>query len=463
MGMRSRYLAVVVLAAAAAALAAGAAHATPFQPASDDVLFTPLSRHDVQQAPTCQNGLLCYTPQMIQQAYDFPKGRSAPTGAGETVVVVTAYGSPFLEADVALFNGQFGLPPATIVPFPQQTVLAPDGSGDVGHWALETTLDVEAVHATAPGARIVLAVAANDDTSNVAEVEREVSAAYPDAIIVQSFGIDEAGPISDPDAMTVMDKVFASQALHGGSVVAAAGDYGATGLAPFYGFEPVPVAGYPASSPLVLSVGGTQGNPYPGGLWNRGRYGREQVWNEVFSDGSAGAGGGGPSVVYPKPLWQLGIVAGSGRATPDVAYDAASNGGIIICFQGTFGVIGGTSASAPQWAGILALANELRARAHRPQVGLVTPLLYLLARDRSTYKQDFHDITVGTNSIFGADSGVPGFAAGPGYDYPTGLGTPDVARLLDDLAGRDALFNRLGDLLTSHGHRHGRVSFRPGR
>jgi hypothetical protein len=94
----------------------------------------------------------------------------------------------------------------------------------------------------------------------------------------------------------------------------------------------------------------------------------------------------------------------------------------------------------------------------------VTPLLYLLARDKSTYKQDFHDITVGSNSIFGADSGVPGFAAGKGYDYPTGLGTPDVARLLDDLSGRDASFLRFGDLLTSHGRgKNDHVRFAPGR
>jgi hypothetical protein len=93
----------------------------------------------------------------------------------------------------------------------------------------------------------------------------------------------------------------------------------------------------------------------------------------------------------------------------------------------------------------------------------VTPLLYLLARDRSAYRQDFHDITVGSNSIYGADSGAPGFLAGRGYDYPTGLGTPDVARLLNDLAGRDVLRLRLDDLLTSHGHGNGHARFRPGR
>ena len=95
-------------------------------------------------------------------------------------------------------------------------------------------------------------------------------------------------------------------------------------------------------------------------------------------------------------------------------------------------------------------------------MGLATPLLYLLARDRSTYRQDFHDITTGSNIFLGPDSGLPGFYAGPGYDYPTGLGTPDVARLIKDLAGRGSFFLRFGDLLTSHGHGKGRVQFGPG-
>ena len=462
--MRLRHLTVVALVAAVAALAAGAARATPFQPAAGGLPFTPLTKHDVQQAPTCQNDFVCYPPQLIEDAYDFPNGRSAPTGAGETIVVVVAYGSPFLQLDVAAFDDQFGLSAATIEQFDQQTVYAPAGSGDTFTWGLETSLDVEWAHALAPGAKIVVAVAANDDTSNLAETVREVAQAYPDAIVVQSFGGDESGPASDPSAMAVMDQAFASLAAHGGSAVAAAGDLGATNFTIFTGGEPTPMASYPAASPLVLAVGGTEGNPYPGGLWSHGHYGGEQVWNEVLDDGSAGAGGGAPSGVYRLPIWQRGITGTHTRAVPDVAWNAAANGGVIISFLGQYGAIGGTSAAAPQWAAVLALANELRARSHRPQVGLVSPLLYLLSRDRSTYRQDFHDITVGNNALGSAvGSGLPGFAAGLGYDNATGLGTPDVARLLKDIAGRESVFSRLSDLLTSHGHGKGHVEFRPGR
>jgi subtilase family serine protease len=456
-----------VVAAAAAALATTAGAAT-FRPAAQALPYTQVTAAQVQQAPTCQNGKLCYTPQMIRDAYDFPNGRGGATGAGQTVVVVDAYGSPFLQADVAAFDQQFGLPAVDLTVVTQQTVLAPPPEDDsLLNWALETSLDVEWVHALAPGAKIVLAVAANGDSSNLVQVEQEVLAQYPSAIVTQSFGTDETGFFADPDAMTALDALYLQQVLHGGTVVTSSGDFGATNGTPFGPGPVTPMAGYPASSPFVLSVGGTEGNPYPGGLWDHGRYGGEQVWNEVQvgPDGSPkfGASGGAPSTVYPALPWQLGLTGTPMRAEPDVSYDAAGNGGVIIAFNGTFGVIGGTSVGAPSWAAIVALANELRGRQGMPPLGLATPQLYTLARDRNTYRQDFHDITTGTNAIGNGRLGLPGFSAGPGYDYPTGLGTPDVARLIKDLAGRGSLRLRLEDLLRSHGHGRGHGSFSPGR
>jgi len=449
---------------AVACVTAASAAAAPFRPAAQGLPYIQLTAAQVQQAPTCRNGLLCYAPSMMRDAYDFPNGRGAPTGAGQTIVVVDAYGSPFLGADVAAFDAQFGLAAPDLTVLDQQILQAPTGSGDFLDWGLETSLDVEWVHALAPDAKIVLGVAANDDTSNLYEAGREAMEQYPSAILVQAFGNDEVGPASiDPAGADAFDALYARIALHGGTVVASAGDFGASNFTPFVG-DPTPMASFPASSPLVLAVGGTEGNPYPGGLWNKGKYGGEQVWNEVLPNGAAGASGGAPSVVYPAPPWQLGVTGSPMRAVPDVAYNAAANGGVIISFGGTFGALGGTSAGAPQWAAILALANELRARDRSGPLGLVAPQLYLLARRPSTYRQDFHDITVGSNAWFGADSGLPGFSAGLGYDYPTGLGTPDVARLIKDLAGRDALSLRLGDLLTPHhGGGHGHAQFAPGR
>src|SRR3954453_14262835 len=142
---------IAVLAALAAASSAAAA---PFRPAAQGLPYVQLTAAQVQQAPTCQNGLLCYAPSMMRDAYDFPNGRGGASGEGQTVVAVDAYGSPFLGADVAAFDAQFGLAAPDLTVLEQQVVLAPDGSGDFLNWGLETSLDVEWVHALAPDAKI---------------------------------------------------------------------------------------------------------------------------------------------------------------------------------------------------------------------------------------------------------------------------------------------------------------------
>ena len=432
---------VVWLPLVAALCAASAASAVTMRPALTNLPFTQISAATAKAAlatPFCAPvNKVCYSPAHLQQAYNFPTGKNAPTGAGQTIMIVTAYGSLFgIEQDLAQFDAENGLPaPPSFTVVDQKNVVTSNGSGDQMLWSVETSLDVEYAHAMAPGANIVLAVAATDDSKNLAQLEKEVLPLNPTAIVSQSFGADEAGLASDPSAAAIMDKVFFNQVRHGGTVVAASGDLGASGFTPFYG-APSPMAGYPASSPFVLSVGGTMGGTYPTGLWNNGAYGSEQVWNEVLASGFAGAGGGAPSTVYPAPPWQLGLAPSSMRAVPDVSYNAASNGGVIVVMGGRHGVAAGTSAGAPQWAAIVALANEVRGKRGNNPLGLATPQLWSLARDRGNYRQDFHDIIAGNNTLFGVDSGLPGFNAVPGYDYATGLGTPDVSRLLKDLSKR---------------------------
>jgi subtilase family serine protease len=440
------------------------------RPAVSGVPFSQISDAAAKaalQTPICPNGLVCYTPSYLRDAYDFPTGKNAPTGAGQTIVVVTAFGSPFIKSDLAQFDVENGLPdPPSFTILNQQTPITDQGSTDYQKWAIETSLDVEYAHAMAPGANIVLAVANTDDTTNVAQVEKEVLPQFPGSIVSQSFGVDEAGLFSDPDTAAVLDKLYLTHVLGGGTVVASSGDLGASGVGPFVGGPPVPMAGYPAASPFVLSVGGTMGAPYPQGLWNSGKYGGEQAWSEPvpFFPG-AGAGGGAPSVVYEAPLWQRGMTDSSMRAEPDVSYNAALNGGVVVVFGGHHGVVGGTSAGAPQWAAIVALANEVRGKRGLPPLGLATPQLWLLAREKNSYRKDFHDITVGSNALGGPGSGLPGFDAGPGYDYPTGLGTPEVSRLLKDLSGHDGMRFRFDDLGESHGdgtHGDKHVHFGPG-
>jgi subtilase family serine protease len=150
-------------------------------------------------------------------------------------------------------------------------------------------------------------------------------------------------------------------------------------------------------------------------------YGGEQVWNEpAFGV----ATGGAPSLFFPVPSYQNGLNL-TARATPDISYNAAVNGGVLV-FWGAipaaagFYVVGGTSAGSPQWAAIVALANQ----AHEGPLGFINPALY------SCPAGDFHDITVGNNAL----AGSIGFTAAAGWDDATGLGTPNVAKLVADLA-----------------------------
>ena len=139
------------------------------------------------------------------------------------------------------------------------------------------------------------------------------------------------------------------------------------------------------------------------------------------------------------------------RAEPDVSYNAAFNGGVIVVFGGKHGVVGGTSAGAPQWAAIIALANEVRGKRGMPPLGLATPQLWLLARDREELPQGLPRHHRRQQCARRPGSGCPGFDARPGYDFATGLGTPDVSRLLKDLV-RARRLQRFDDLGV-HGQR----------
>lgn len=473
---RLRYLLGLALAVIGSACLAASASATPMRPALSNIPFVQISDAAAQaarQSPICPNGLVCYSPSFIRQAYDFPNGRNA-TGAGQTIILVEAYGSPTLHDDLLAFDRENGLPdPPSFTVRNQQTHVSDAGSGDTFRWALETSLDVEYAHAMAPGANIVVAVADTDDSTNFLQVEQEVLPTYPGAIVSQSFGADETGPCSDPQSFAAMETLYGDLVQQGGTVVASAGDFGATNLGPLFCGSLSPMAGFPASSPLVLSVGGTEGNTYPGGLWSApGKYGAEQVWNEITNAPPIGAGatGGAPSVVFAAPPWQQGLTPSSTRAVPDVAYNAAVNGGVIIVLGGRHGVMGGTSAGAPQWAAIVALANELRGKQGRIPLGRATPQLYAIAQDPRSYAEDFHDILTGNNAL-GGELGLPwfgipplfGFSAGAGYDLATGLGTPDVSKLLKDLSVHESPRLRGDDLAhASSGKPGGPVRLNPG-
>lgn len=409
--------------------------------------------------------LICYGPSFIRRAYNFPSNLD---GTGQTILIVDAFGSPTIEADLAFFDSVFGIPAP-----PSFTIFCPQGCppsspnnkrhGPVG-WSVETSLDVEYAHAMAPRANIVLVVAATSSGDAINVAEAAAIATYPGSIMSQSFGIGEFLITGNNAQVAQAHKNYLAAQAAGITVLASAGDFGAAdvsghGLKTIFGL--VANASFPASDPLVTAVGGTQGDPYtdPGvttlscpanTLCSAGLvtftgpctsanghfvspctpvgYGAEQVWNEpLFAPGSTT--GGAPSLFFGVPSYQSGLNLSS-RGTPDVSYNAAIHGGVLVANSSVLGVpvffiVGGTSAGSPQWAAIVALANQL---AGQP-LGFLNPAIYKLAQT-SAYAGDFHDITVGNNQMPGT---TPSEAAGTGWDLASGWGTPNVANLLPDL------------------------------
>ena len=389
--------------------------------------------------------LVCYDPAFIRSAYNFP---TALDGTGQTIVIVDAYGSPTIASDLALFDLVFGIPPP-----PSFTIVCPGGHGcpklnpnlinpssnnlhSVFSWTIETSLDVEYAHAMAPGANIVLDVASSSSGSDINTAESAVIPAYPGAIMSQSFGTPEYLIHNDNAQVQQAEKNYATATADGWTLFASAGDFGATnGIA-------TPNPSFPSSDPLVTAVGGTQGNPYPGGLaagscpttgdtCSTSVYGGEQVWNEPAF---GAAGGGAPSALFPTPSFQSGLGLTS-RTTPDVSYNAAVNGGVLVvwsacpsCIGATgpvFFIVGGTSAGSPQWAAITAIAEQSAGHS----LGTLNPAIYAIGAS-ARYASDFHDITTGNNQL----AGTPvGYSATTGWDDATGMGTPNVSNLIPDL------------------------------
>lgn len=411
-------------------------------------IYTLASTQTVTASPnfnplTFCGGFVCYSPSFLQSAYNFPSGL---TGAGQTIVIVDAYGSPTIASDLALFDAVFGIPNP-----PSFTIICPAGGcpalppsqlnsrnphGEFG-WTIETSLDVEYAHAMAPGAAIVLDVASSSSGNAINVAESMVIPMFPGAIMSQSFGIPEYLVHNNNAQVLQAEQNYAQATSLGWTIFASAGDSGATnGIS-------TPNALFPSSDPLVTAVGGTQGDPYPAGLaagacpstgsCTPSGYGGEQVWNEPAFDA---ASGGAPSLLFSTPSFQSGLGLSS-RTTPDVSYNAAVNGGVLVvwsacptCIGATgpvFFIVGGTSAGSPQWAAIAALADQKAGTS----LGDLNPAIYAIGNDAGKYASDLHDITVGNNQLVGTPVG---FSAATGWDDASGWGTPNVTNLVADLA-----------------------------
>lgn len=373
----------------------------------------------------CQSAaspVLCYGPDQIRAAYDIqPVLDRGITGRGRTIVIIDGFQSPTIRQDLALFDRAWNLPAAdlTITAPDGLTPFAPTNQVQVG-WAGEISVDVEWAHAIAPGAAIALVLARSGDDADIFSATRYAVEHNLGDVISQSFG--EAEMCADPRLVAKQHELFGEATRRGMTLLASSGDIGAaqptcdgTGL--------VKSAATPASDPNVTGVGGTRLLADP----VTGAYSSESGWGDQL-----GASGGGFSKLYRRPGFQVHANADNeSRGVPDVAVTADGFGGVLVAFgssprgPGHFFVFFGTSAGTPQWAGIVALADQ----AGGARLGSINRSLYQIGRSRS-YARAFHDITTGSNSFHG----VEGFSAGTGWDAVTGLGTPRVAGLIPLLA-----------------------------
>jgi subtilase family serine protease len=378
------------------------------------------------QAPeSATNPLPCYGPTQIRTAYDIP---NRLTGAGQTIVIIDAFGDPTVSSDLALFDSTFGLPnPKLNVIYPDgQPTFDPTNADEVG-WAGEISLDVQWSHAVAPGATIDLVVAKSDQDSDILAAQQYAIGHNLGSVLTQSFS--EAETCMEPAIFTAQHQAFTAAAAENMSVFASAGDDGAAQPA-CSGDGYIKSVGTPASDPLVTSVGGTHLNA----SYINGSYESESVWNDSGTSEDIGAGGGGFSTIYTKPAFQNSANTGSSfRGVPDVTYNADIFGGVLAvcseCNNGTpaFFIFAGTSSGSPQWAAITALADQQAS--HR--LGDLNPALYTIGAS-GIARAAFHDVTVGNNTW--DVSGVTGYSAHRGWDAASGLGSPNAAILIGLLA-----------------------------
>jgi subtilase family serine protease len=394
----------------------------------------------------------CYGPDQIRNAYGIQKLLDKGIdGRGRSITIVDAYGSPHIQTELGTFDATFGIPDPTLnIIYPDGPPLPTDPDNAFG-WAVETALDVQWAHAVAPGATINLVVAKSNDDADILSATQYVYDHRVGDVLSQSFGENEA--CMDSALLQKQNKLFAKMTDRGFTLLASAGDDGA-GNASCDGSTVVKSTSTPATDPNVTAVGGTTlfassatRDPVTFQTLNPGgAYQDETVWNEYAWFGDRTSTGGGVSSLYRKPDYQF-LVSSLRRERmrwiPDIAYNAAIQGGVItVAFCPAFvcgadGLaafrVGGTSAGSPQWAGLTALAAQL---AHG-RIGSLNPVLYVLGATPFA-SAVYHDVTVGNNTVpadfTGTGTEITGYSAGKGWDAVTGWGTPRADRLVPILA-----------------------------
>ncbi len=346
-----------------------------------------------------------FTPPQVAALYHFPSGA---TGAGQTVAIIEL-GGGYNATDLQAYFNELG------VPEPNITAVSVDGGQNTtGSDAdVEVMLDIEVVGAIATGANIAVYFAPNTDQGFIDAITDAVhDATRKPSVVSISWGGPEDSWTAQ--SQTAMNAALEDAAALGVTVTVASGDNGSSDGV---GDGKLHVD-FPASSPYALACGGTT-------LAGSGStISSEVVWNETANN--EGATGGGVSTVFPLPSYQSSAKVPvqpqtnfTGRGVPDVAGDADPTTGYQIRVNGQDQVVGGTSAVAPLWAGLVALMNQQLGTT----VGFLNPKLYSIG------ESVFQDITSGNND----DSGLGAYSSGPGWDPCTGLGSPNGAAILSAL------------------------------
>lgn len=380
------------------------------------------------------------SPCGMATAYDYASlWGQGKNGTGTRIGVVDVFDSSenaaSLSSDLASFTKNFALAsPRVSFAFPTESESSLNHTGPDG-WSVEDALDLQWVHGAAPGATITDALAPDTDPGLYGAVDWLVSTHAVDVLSL-SWGEPDVGQFnlfstpcpfecnaSSDGSYAMLHPVLEAAAAEGIGVFVASGDCGASdgtsGLS----------TDYPASDPFATGVGGTVLTPN-----SDGTYSSESAWSGnasgASSPGCANQGGsGGGFSEFPRPAWQSGPglpASPATRGVPDVAIDAAT--GAAVFFQGSEASASGTSLGAPVWTGIAAIADQIAG----VPLGFLDPSLYSVLSS-GQYSGALHDITTGTN----------GYAAGPGWDPVTGVGSPIAAVLLPLLAQHPAVYSNL--------------------
>ncbi len=339
-------------------------------------------------------------------------------GRGQTVAVYSQ--DTFLATDIEAFDAMNHIAGA---PMPERVTV--EGGAPLqfkpSAEASEVDLDLEVIRELAPRAQIINYETPCCDPAFLSDAIDRIVQDGLAKLANFSYGICEFDAASSPQDLIAEDNSFASAEDHGVTVFASSGDSGAYSCQRYSLSDHRLSVEWPASSPHVVSVGGTYVDLRRDGT----RY-DELGWEDILS---GGGGGGGVSAAFPRPSWQTGVAginnqfttSPAARQVPDVSADAAYGSGYSIYSEAQRQQVGGTSAAAPFWTGSFVLIDELAQHELGHPLGFIAPLLYrAAARDPSA----FYDVTLGGNRYY---------RAGPGWDYSTGLGTPNMARLAADV------------------------------